>query len=294
MVFAAQCVGAGRGRAASAMMMLAGLLVGGCANAGGGHDSPRRVIEPQRLYERARGSFDRALLYKPGRDAAGPVDPVLAPLIVQQVSAVDGEAHPPGIGLVYVDRSGSVRVDAALPVVYAEASTGFIAGALRHRHRFAWCHETALDRKRFEVVCRGIRVTYDAEGYPLVWEVLDPSWVTDVVYAAHEVESLAADRFGPPFPGRRYSVERRAGRGAVVPLVLDDGPVPMGPYVYLGAGGRDIVSLRCRCMSSKVDTFAAEVEYEVLPMSELGGVAEVLEPDFGAIETRLRWPDGID
>jgi len=135
---------------------------------------------------------------------------------------------------------------------------------------------------------------YGTDGFPIVWDVLDPGSPSDVVFVSESVESLAAERFGPPLPGRRYSIERPVGRGAIVPLVLSDGPVPMGPYVYLESDRNEIDSLRCRCMSSKVDNYTETREYAVLPMAELGKLATRLDVDRGALESRLRWPNGIE
>jgi len=271
-----------------------GLLVSGCASAGPQKGGARRTVDPALIYARAGRSYARALFYKPKPDTEGLIDPTLAPLIAQELPTDPKAAPTPGIGLVFVDADGQTRVHDTLPVVYVDSSNAYVAGSLRHQNRFAWCHEAARSHGRVDVVCRGVRVTYGGDGFPIVWEVLDPGSPADVVFVSESVESAAAERFGPPLPGRHYSIERPAGRGAIVPLVLSDGPVPMGPYVYLEADRNEIDSLRCRCMSSKVDNYTETREYEVLPMAELGKLAPRLDINRGALESRLRWPDGIE
>jgi hypothetical protein len=118
---------------------------------------------------------------------------------------------------------------------------------------------------------QGVRMTLDWEGYPIIWEVLhDPSGLR-VLYVSRSLEDAAAGHFGPPLPGRRFSVERSVDEtpGVVVARVLDDGPAPMGPWVYLLDDAHTVTTLLCRCMPSQANDFAETGEYALRPMAEL-------------------------
>jgi hypothetical protein len=74
--------------------------------------------------------------------------------------------------------------------------------------------------------------------------------------------------FGPPLPGRTYSVERSLADApkVVVARVLDDGPMPMGPMVYLSAGSRNVSTVLCRCMRAQAKNLAGTYTYELTPL----------------------------
>ena len=61
----------------------------------------------------------------------------------------------------------------------------------------------------------------------------------------------------------------RSTQGAprvVVARVIDDGPVAMGPIVYLSAGARAVSTLICRCMPAQVKTLRTTAAYDLLPL----------------------------
>ena len=68
----------------------------------------------------------------------------------------------------------------------------------------------------------------------------------------------------PPFP-----VINPSQLGGIETSVLDDGPVPMGPIVYLEAGTRLVGTIICRCMPSQVDEFTETPYYDLLPLDDL-------------------------
>ena len=56
-------------------------------------------------------------------------------------------------------------------------------------------------------------------------------------------------------PGRRFWIERSLASApeTVVARVIDDGPTPMGPILYLTVDSQEIVTLICRCMDAQAD-----------------------------------------
>lgn len=272
------------------------LSIAGCAMSAAPRTYPAHAVSADEAYARARGVFARALLYKPEEPSTGLLEAALSPLIVQEVVEAGRSGDPlSGIGMVYVTPDGSRHVDASQPTVYVDRRTDFIGGEIRAQTVVAWCHEVSLSKETSAVVCRGLRVTYDGEGYPLVWEVLDPALEADVVFVSFTVETQAGERYGAPVEGRRHRVERTPGERirTIVPRVLDDGPMPMGPYVYLDARRGEVAAVLCRCMPSQVDQFVATSAYKTLPFSQLGALGRALVSGKAALTTRLRWPDGL-
>jgi hypothetical protein len=71
--------------------------------------------------------------------------------------------------------------------------------------------------------------------------------------------------FGKPLAGRRYSVERgvKESPNVVVARVIEDGPIAMGPMVYLSAGSRSVSTLICRCMAAQAKQLVESRNYEL-------------------------------
>jgi len=289
---APRCRGLGAWLAAGVV----GLAGAGCASAPGRRAYPSHAIGLDELYARAQASFARAVLYKPEQPSTGLLEPALSPLIVQQVAGKGASAEPlSGIGLVYVAPDGSRHVDASQPTVYVDRRNGFVAGEIRAQTVFSWCQEVALSEDTSTVVCRGLRGTYGSEGFPLVWEVLDPWLEADVIFVSETTESRAEAQYPALAAGRRYHVERALSpqEDAVVAGVLDDGPIPMGPYIYLDARRGEVTTVLCRCMASQVNEFVATTTYRIEPFSQLGPLGKALLSGKGALTMRLRWPDGL-
>lgn len=154
---------------------------------------------------------------------------------------------------------------------------------------------------------RGVRVISNKEETPLVWQVLDNRDGPTVLYVSTELEKAAAEQFGPPLSGRKFSIEKGLDEkpNVVVARVIEAGPVPMGPYVYLSAEDQSVTSIVCRCMSSQINEFVETRYYELsdsLPivlgnLFKKGGIDPKLNPEWGfpllsapVVQAELRWP----
>ena len=129
----------------------------------------------------------------------------------------------------------------------------------------------------------------------------------DLLFVSRSLESAARSTFGPPSPRRRFSIERLITDAplSVVARVLDDGPIPMGPYVYVDSEGR-VTTVLCRCMPSQVRAFSGNGYYDLQPLEALGPIGSVAmrgmdgfskknhtsrqEVHEKPITERLRWP----
>lgn len=272
------------------------LAGGGCAAPTATKSFPTRILHADDAYRQAHAVFEQAVFYKPYEAEVEPLVLAMVPLLVQEVRGEPSPAAMSGLGIVFRNSDGALRVDESQPVVYTEMGSAFVGGAIRPQTVLAWCQEVAISDDSFEVVCRGIRVTHDSQGYPLCWEVLDPKWQGCAIYVSETVESRAREFYGKPLAGRRYSVERTTNQefGAVVPRVLSDGPIPMGPFVYLDASRGEATTVLCRCMASQVNHFTETRKYRVLPLAELGDLGRALTNSDHSLSQRLRWPDGIE
>ena len=156
------------------------------------------------------------------------------------------------------------------------------AGGRAHaRICYRWRHSPAgVPSERLDA-WQGVRITLDASGEPVLWEVLRDRSGLKVVYASRRLEEAALREFGPPAAGRRHALERpvREAPDLRVARVIEDGPMPMGPLVHVRRDGGDIATLVCRCMPPLVRDLTGQAEYELLPREALGAKAC---PDFEA------------
>jgi hypothetical protein len=125
---------------------------------------------------------------------------------------------------------------------------------------------------------QGIRITLNASGSPVIWEVLADDSGANLIFVSKLLEAAAIETFGPPLPGRRFTIESslETAANAIVARVIEDGPVPMGPIVHLNAGSADISTLICRCMPTQAKNLLMTETYRLRTLAE-----SRLKPVFG-------------
>lgn len=260
---------------------LVSALVCGCA---GPTDRGADIdIQTQRteIHARTDVAFASALFFKPSGTASGRMVVELAPLIVQQVASNGSDSTRDRFGAVQFDFDSSIEIDKAAPTIYTNTSTIILNGRRYEQVVYLWYYpRQGVNEADDSLSAQGVRITLNSHGYPCIWEVLADETGTRIIYVSRSLEDAASEQFGRPLTGRRYVTERAAADHprVVVARVLDDGPVPMGPFVYLQAGTRSVATLLCRCMPSQVDEFIDDDYYELLPIDHLAGIgAERLE-----------------
>ncbi len=250
---------------------------------------PASPASQQDPAERALRTFRQATFYKPKDDPEVGVAMTYAPLIVQEVDATQGATEARNFGAVL---PSPTRVDPRRPVIYFTSSTVRIGGMQRDQVVYLWRYPCERD----EPQCvsqrgRGVRITLAADGTPLVWEALSTDEPRRVLFVSHSLEDAARREFGAPPDGRRFSIERAPADAPdeFVARVLDDGPVPMGPYVYLGASPRrEITAILCRCMPSQVDEFVTTGYYEIQPLETIAPLVAASRGDGNGLPP-IRW-----
>ena len=141
----------------------------------------------------------------------------------------------------------------------------------------------------FGLTVQGIRITLNTNGQPVIWEALADSSGAELIFVAQSLEAAALAEHGQPPPGRRHAIERSTQEApkVIVARVIDDGPIAMGPIVYLSAGTRDISTIICRCMPAQAKKLLDTSTYELLPLNALT-VQSLLTQ---AKEPATFWPD---
>jgi hypothetical protein len=207
--------------------------------------------------------FKIGILYKPKPTPIETLASKLAPLIIQE-SAGPGDASRDNLfGAVH-----DAEVETQEPAVYALESEITLNGRTHTQVTFAWCYASgAPDSEGFQAV----QITLNAAGEPVVWEPFSMLSKPHVLFVAESLEKAAAAEFGAPLAGRRYAVESSRDRapGVMVGRLIDDGPVPMGPMVYVQRQTHQVTTILCRCMPAQTTSVAATAEYALLSMEAL-------------------------
>lgn len=266
---------------------------------------------------RALVEFDQALYFKPrsGSGAGRVWD--YAPLIVQQFRG--SETGGPnsfttlGMGMPMPAAEG----EAPQPLggntdslaVYSGVAHITINGVRYEQVMYLWwyrsepqaasSHATAGQPRGPAAInprMRGVRITLGADGFPIVWEALTNQYRDRLLFVSESAERAAHEVFGGPLTGRRFSIEaslEEAPDVLVVRLVAD-GPVPMGPYVYLSETGLAVTTMLCRCSPSQFRRTVQEVSYDLLPLDSLEPPLAAMVPNQADLNRILRWPPALE
>jgi hypothetical protein len=108
-------------------------------------------------------------------------------------------------------------------------------------------------------------MTLSSAGAPVIWETVGGSGHRQRIYVAKSLETAALAAFGPPLPGRSLSIEQSqaAAPSTIIVRVLEDGPVPMGPMVYISGRPPEVASVICRCMPAQAREIRGLGEFEI-------------------------------
>jgi len=201
----------------------------------------------------------------------------MAPLIIQEIQPGGAGDMTDRFGFVTADSSGRLHIDAARPVVYYSQSYVDLGGSVYQQISYLWCYDTGNIEcfgKNMGIAVQGIRMTMDGAGFPEIIEVLDDMSNHRIIYVSTSLEETAVNEFGKPLPGRKYSIEcnQEDLPDVVVARVVNNGPEPSGPFVYIQACSHDITTLLCRCENSQFSVIEEDILYEFLPIEELKNV----------------------
>lgn len=247
------------------------------------------------IYNRATNEFSSAVLLKPREVNPEAIEFKLAPLIISESPGgsrglLPGDQISPGAPIV-----GSAPATGNSPIVYFGVGTI----VLRHRSHaqltYLWRQGQPSGAVAGGPILQGFRMTLNSAGEPVIWEVLTDSTGAKLIFVSQSLELAAAREHGPPLPRRRYSIEseRAAQPDVAVARVIDDGPVTMGPILYLRSGTHDVSTLICRCMASQTRELTGTFTYELRPVAELHprpDLGEFARDPAARLERALRLP----
>jgi hypothetical protein len=247
------------------------------------------------IYQRATNEFAEADFFKPAEPKTNDVTFSLAPLILQEVN---GGKEP----LSRLDRFGTLSLsngvlvlDRSRPAIYWQADSVQINGRAHTRFSYLWCYALAPAGQYASpagLPLQGIRVTLGSAGQPVIWEVLADDSGAQLIYISRNLEAAAVAEFGKPLPGRHYSIERSPEEApkVIVARIIDDGPVAMGPIIYLSADARDVATLICRCMPAQAKRLLGTSVYDLLPSQAVAAPSLLAQAKVLAREQTAFWP----
>lgn len=260
-------------RSAVLELGLAVALVGlaGCAT------SRIHLSEAQRtaLRERAEVSFTRAFYLKPSEtNTATAQARLLAPLFILEVR----DTHA----------SQDLPAPTNSPKIFFQPGQTTLNGKPHDQMTYWWTYPKRSGPSREKLHAQGLRITLNSAGRPVIWEVLADTSGARLIFVSQSLELQAMREFGAALEGKRFVVERSQADApeVVVARVIEDGPVTMGPIVYLRAGTRDVTTVICRCMDAQARELAGQQDYDLVPTANAPGHFGKLQ----AIERRLRLP----
>ncbi len=215
--------------------------------------------EHARIYDQQSRILASANLFKPRDHRDNEMWSALAPLIVHETTSTDLAGY-----LVPVDPPTNSQPNE--PTAYVHESNITLHGQTHPQITYVWFY-LASDSQ--ELHARALRMTLDTSGAPVIWEILGDDDQLVQAFVAQSLESESAANTEPA-THRRHHVEPPVNEhpNLIVPRILADGPVPMGPWVYLDEG-RNPITVICRCMPSQLDKTIADTYYQIRPLSDV-------------------------
>lgn len=248
-----------------------GLLVLLSLGSGGGCAMPPKPLAAATrasIQARVTEVFPRAILVKP--IDAGFDQPLLVQLAPLLIFAADQRPAPTNLE------------------ISARASITLLHNRWYRQFTYTW--NTSSPRTD-TTLTQGVRITLNSSDAPVIWEILRDSSGAEIIYAADSLEFAARTEFGLPQPGHKFALERAfpENPSLVLANVISDGPVAMGPILYLRGETLDVTALICRCMPAQFTDLAATREYLLRPIPP---TAPLADPGFSPkpLDQRLRLP----
>ncbi len=237
--------------------------------------------QPRSLYEGASVVFERAQLLKPLEETNTADAYALAPLLVQEVMGTNsGSLSPREVFFGFGSAQLHGREYRQVSYWWRRAASGGKVLGINQPGR----ETDPQPSGRWQ----GLRMTLSASGRPIIYEVLaDPAAIRQM-YVAQSIEAAARAEFGAVLPGRRFAIEAslETTPRVVVPRVIEDAPVVMGPIVYLRAKSHEVATLICRCMDSQALQLVDTGYYKLTAANPPAAIASL----GGHLAEALRYP----
>lgn len=267
--------------------------------------------EVRQMIDQTKRSFRFARFNKPADANSESMEYRFAPLIVEELEGMPSTSHSSRFDNLHTPKIGSFRPTIAPDIPVRPDTVYFFSDMVKINDQkidqidFLWWyekkHECVTGSLQSVVQMRGVRILVGTDGMPILWRALSNGTGIQPFFVAQSLESAAKAQFGDPLPGRKFSIEKKdENSDVVVARLLDDGPVPMGPYVYVDASlQRGISTMHCRCSESQFDEVVEPViSYKLEPVENLDkkwlresaglDLDELLKPE--PLDKLFRWP----
>jgi len=262
-------------------------------------DSPK-VETP--LPEPEPRMFEQAIFFRPEEGSAGGIVEQMAPLIIVESNEKEiSAALSDGLG---VGTPGCVSdaEETPIPVVLFKKQSVKIRGESYEQLRYVW-HSCVPKPTFFE-----FWVIIGKNGWPIVYSASPRPFHKGHFYVSTSLEVAAEREFDSPLPYCRFAIERPSGDllNRRVDRIIDDGPMPLGPYVYIGkstqfemklagAPPQEVVALTCRCEKSLAKSFLAEPRYKLEQLDQFSDRIEGECLQWKSQPSSVRWcqPAGV-
>lgn len=236
--------------------------------------TPPSLAQIQAIRTRTEAQFARALFLKPAPSATATAQArQLAPLLIIEAPGPNALPDWPGPN--------------AHPQIFFRSGSATLNGRRHEQLTYWWTYPKGPGRAASRA--QGTRITLNSAGQPVIWEVLADSSGASLVFVAQSLEAQVVREVGPALEQRRFAVERslRDAPNVVVARVIDDGPMPMGPIIYLRSDTHDVTTVSCRCMEAQAHALAGQLEYElVMPR-------DYRSHSLGTLQEMLRLPNSF-
>ncbi|HEV2208809.1 MAG TPA: hypothetical protein VG167_08530 [Verrucomicrobiae bacterium] len=232
------------------------------------------------VYERANIHFAAVDLYKPRETNVTDLEFKLAPLVLQEVAPRDNSQGKQEDQFGALDfEKGRPALDRSKPTIYVMVEPVQIQRTSYLQLTYFWFYALKRPTSQRALPVQGVRITLNSAGAPVVWEVLADSSGPELIFVADSLERASAAEFGLPLPGRKFAIEQRVAKEprVVVARVISDGPLPMGPIIYLSRATHRVATLVCRCMPAQAGQTRRSCTYDLIPLnpSAAGLLAQV-------------------
>lgn len=235
-----------------------------------GHESTSHYSH---IYQRAGLRFSWVEFFKPADTNADELSFKLAPLLLQEVppASPKPKTELPGstCGKLMLTERG-LSLDTSRPAIYVVPDTVSLNGQAHARLTYLWFYPDSVGGSEpVHLIAQGVRLTLNSAGAPVIWEELAEESGLKIAYVSESLEQAAQAEFGKPARGRKYGIERADAPDFVVARVIEDGPMPMGPILYLSRGTHYLATLICRCMPAQADNVSSTRSYELVASTSL-------------------------
>ena len=290
-------------KARTLLATMPGFCVWVCASLQAGPANP--VLPYAEIYQRATNEFAVASFFKPAESKTNDLPFTLAPLILQEVGrSAEALSRLDHFGALSLS-NGVPFLDRANPAVYWQADTVQLKGKPHVRFAYVWACASAAygsirepddaltaGQGKAGLALQGIRITLNSTGQPAIWEVLADSSGAELIFVSHALEAAALAEFRKALPGRRHAIERSGQETpkVIIARLIDDGPMAMGPIVYLSAGSRSVSTLICRCMPAQAKKLTTTSTYDLLPFPAATAQSLLAQTKLRAKEKTAFWP----